>query len=274
MLTVKPFAGLANRLRALDSVMAIAAHDNRKVKLIWNKNIECNCSFTDLFTIPENVELKEIATRFQDNGRVDKTKRKIFKLIGITIPTGYQKVMYDHHIIEAKNSGFDWKEILQYKSVWFNSTTRFYGNGKPFSYLKPSKEIESRIASITANFDDNCIGVHIRRSDNIKAIQMSPTQLFIDKINEEIAKNEKTKVFLATDSPEEEQKLKGIFGERIITTTKVLDRNNPEGIKGALIDMLCLSHTRFIYGSYWSSFSETAAEFGGIDLKILTTETK
>jgi len=71
--------------------------------------------------------------------------------------------------------------------------------------------------------------------------------------------------FLATDSPEEEQDMKKLFGDRIITFAKKLDRNNPEAIQDALVDLLCLSKTRKIIGSFYSSFSDIAADIGYIE---------
>ena len=40
-------------------------------------------------------------------------------------------------------------------------------------------------------------------------------------------------------------------------------------IKDALIDLYGLSRCRLILGSYWSSFSETAAAIGGSELLIV-----
>lgn len=48
-----------------------------------------------------------------------------------------------------------------------------------------------------------------------------------------------------------------------------------QGMKGdflfsaLMVIMLCLSKTRKISGSYWSSFSETAASIGNIELIVV-----
>jgi hypothetical protein len=40
----------------------------------------------------------------------------------------------------------------------------------------------------------------------------------------------------------------------------------------SVVDLFCLSRMSKIYGSYWSSFSEVAAEIGNVDLIVLKSE--
>lgn len=49
----------------------------------------------------------------------------------------------------------------------------------------------------------------------------------------------------------------------------VLSRNSVAGMVDGAIDLYCLAATRRIIGSYWNSYSEIAAELGGIDLEIV-----
>ena len=83
----------------------------------------------------------------------------------------------------------------------------------------------------------------------------------------EKAKHLSTHVLDITDKPAVEQ-----FPEEIIVYKKELSREKEEGIKDALVDMLCLSKTSRIIGSFWSSFSEVSAEIGRIPLTIGTNE--
>ena len=75
--------------------------------------------------------------------------------------------------------------------------------------------------------------------------------------------------FLATDDAEIKRRLLDRFGEdRIITARMELRRDSQEGMKGAVLDLFALSRTEKIIGSYYSSYSEIAAELGGIELII------
>jgi len=90
-------------------------------------------------------------------------------------------------------------------------------------------------------------------------------------MQEAIQSDKETRFFLATDSIEEENTLKDLFKGRIIVQSdKKLRRNDPLAIKDALVDMLCLSKTKKILGSYWSSFSDTAASIGKIEIMVIT----
>jgi hypothetical protein len=51
---------------------------------------------------------------------------------------------------------------------------------------------------------------------------------------------------------------------------KELNRNSQQGITDAVVDMFCLSKTKYIYGSYWSSFSDIASVIG--DDKIIKND--
>lgn len=45
------------------------------------------------------------------------------------------------------------------------------------------------------------------------------------------------------------------------------DRNSLEGMKFAVLDLFCLSKTNKIIGSVGSSYSQIAAEIGGIEVE-------
>lgn len=76
---------------------------------------------------------------------------------------------------------------------------------------------------------------------------------------------------LATDDPAIEYAIKERFPDRVVVRPKVFARDKAAGVRDALVDLLLLSRCRRILGSHWSSFSETAAEIGGIDLEIVGT---
>lgn len=46
-------------------------------------------------------------------------------------------------------------------------------------------------------------------------------------------------------------------------------RQDENGIADAVVDLFILSRTQRLYGSYWSSFSEVAAQIGNIPLEIV-----
>ncbi|MCI0498062.1 MAG: hypothetical protein L0Y36_00070 [Planctomycetales bacterium] len=118
-------------------------------------------------------------------------------------------------------------------------------------------------------FADPTIGVYIRRTDHDTVASYSPEQGFLDAMNAEISRDSQARFFLATDSPQIMSRFTALYGDRILWHAKDYGRNSPQGIQDALIDLLCLSRTKKIIGSYQSSFSETAAQLSDIPLQTI-----
>ena len=78
--------------------------------------------------------------------------------------------------------------------------------------------------------------------------------------------------FLATDCEETEQQMKRLFGERLITRARETSRGSHQGMRDAVVDLFLLARTKNILGSYYSTFSETAASIGGIQWVTVTND--
>ena len=66
---------------------------------------------------------------------------------------------------------------------------------------------------------------------------------------------------------EVKESLESKYPNRIITLMDDTDRNSLEGMKFAVLDLFCLSKTNKIIGSVGSSYSQIAAEIGGIEVE-------
>ena len=66
---------------------------------------------------------------------------------------------------------------------------------------------------------------------------------------------------------EVKESLKSKYPNRIITLMDDTDRISLEGMKFAMVDLFCLSKTRKIIGNVASSYSQIAAEIGGIEIE-------
>ena len=133
----------------------------------------------------------------------------------------------------------------------------------------PVDEIMEEVENRCRNFSDAMIGVHIRRTDNLASIRQSPIELFYQKLDEKIKEDGKVAIYLATDSEEVKREMKERYGDRIFCSGKKADRGSLEGIREGITDMYTLARTQKIYGSFQSSFSDMAAQIGGVPLEIL-----
>lgn len=132
--------------------------------------------------------------------------------------------------------------------------------------LRPVEYVEQRVNAIFQDKNlSECLGVHIRRGDNIKSTNASPLSLFIDRLNQEIGKT----FIVATDDTGVMDTLNRLFPGRCIFPADDRNRHTPHGMVNGLIDFFALAKCPRIIGSAHSSFSEMAVAYGGGILEII-----
>lgn len=267
MITIKPYGGLGNRIRSVDSAIALAECTGKKLKVLWDANKELNCPYSDLFEQSEKFDLKEISTYYLPR-KINEKFSLLLNRLSINYPFSYDSVLLESDISKLKTENYNFCDLKRFNKIYININGSFLTPEKPYRYFKPVKSIDSQINGLTKEFDSNTIGVHIRRTDNRLAIAKSPLERFFELMSREKNRNSKVKFYLSTDSPETEKIIVEKFPGDVITNEKELRRDRKEGIQDALVDLLCLSKTSKIIGSYWSSFSEVASEMGKIPLII------
>jgi hypothetical protein len=266
MITVRPYGGLANRMRVIDSAFQLAKRNNASVKVIWELSDELNCPFDSLFETLKDLHVEEVVlTRTQR--RMNEGIRRIFQLVKIRYPFGYSVCLHDKEILKHTETGYDLNELVKSSpDIFIRTVHKFYEDVHSFEEFVPVLSLKEKIEGYAAQYSDYTIGLHIRRTDNKLSIKFSPLSGFTDRMDEAILKNQDTKFFLATDSPGVEEQIKSKFGNRIIAHPKTLDRNTASAIQDSVVDLYCLSKTKRIVGSFYSSFSEVAARINNIEL--------
>ena len=270
-ITFIPAGGLANRMRTIIAAITLSSRIGSPLRIIWFRDWALKCRFEELFeplVIP-NVTLKEADAL--DLILFDRPRR-----INYHIPFFFQKILfqdciYEQNIDNLLKSDFDFEEWASGRNVFLTSYAIFqqFPNRLYAELFHPVADLKGEIERRCELFTSHTIGIHIRRTDNIVSINESPTELFIKKMEEEIKEYPDTCFYLATDSEEDKSILRSHFGERVITSEKKAVRDSVEGIKDAVVDLYSLSHTHRIYGSFFSSFSETASYLNGAELVIL-----
>lgn len=253
MIIVQPRGGLCNRMRAITAGMEMARRYNTKLIILWKRKSELNASFYDLFKPIKGLKVI--------NYRSSKDIREIMlKKIA-------KSEFNNSEIRESMNRGNDELDIELEKQmklpIYIWTCEQFYHANNFFMLFKPTKKIESQIEQLVDGNNENLIGVHIRRTDQVDSIKYSKTDNFVELMNREIDRNPETLFYLATDDMSEEKYLRNLFPGRIISNeNRMLSRNSEEGISDAVVDLYCLSRCNKIIGSYWSSFTDVAAILG------------
>ncbi len=266
---IKPVGGLCNRLRVIVSSLILAEYTGRGCQLFWMPKSSCNCLYTDLF---------------EPNGLMDIVPLWYFKVARRLNILPFRKVRNKQGIVIDQNvlSEIKWiiniDEYDEFDYVYFKDCFSDFipSQLSPDEYKEKISCYLRRLQPIVSTrnklFDmpSQTIGVHIRRTDNYQAINVSTLEKFIYEMRKSLRENTATQFFLATDDPDVESHLKQIFPNKIIAYPKSgYDRNRKVAIQDALIDLLLLSRCEKILGSSYSSFSEYASLYNQIELNVV-----
>ena len=270
-ITITPYGGLANRMRALNAVIELARVSSLPVHTVLFSNFELNAPFEALFEIPQYENLSITEADFFDRFLYRSPRKHTLWLPYLTAPFMFDTKIYSTDFIRLRDKGIIADTILNGGRVLIESCYDFgsYASSLSKNFI-PQKDILSQVDEfVNNNFSENCIGIHIRRTDNSLSIKNSPLSMFIDAMHREIETCADTKFYVATDDAATKNKLKRDFGDRILYIDTDCNRNSLQGMKEAVKEMWILSRTKKIYGSFYSSYSEIASQLGNIPLNIL-----
>ncbi|MDE6443924.1 MAG: hypothetical protein K2K64_05835 [Muribaculaceae bacterium] len=274
-IVINPIGGLANRMRALASGISLALELASPYEIVWCRNRELNARFEDIFKISPEVKDKVVypsAIKYNLLYSVPRKQNLFVSAIsarssfGVTLRDYVQPLQnlilhdrYDEIKALVKDSLDNGKDtLIQGGTPFYPYTSGFYRH-----LFIPVDSIRKRVEEIMTRLGKDSIGIHIRRSDNAQSILHSPDSLFIREIEDALKRNPDVRFYLATDDEPTKSKFKGLYGDRIICSESVADRNSIRGIEDAATEMFALSNTSRIIGSFYSSFSEAAATLGG-----------
>lgn len=257
MIIIQPSGGLCNRIRSINSAATLARKKGVPLKVLWLNAPELNCPFESLFQPTDEFELINIYSL--------KSPKKLFLQLSAKQRLNNEDILNNKTGVTLNGEFYESLPDSVYIFTW----EQFYPT-EDYHLFRPTPEIQAKIDAVTDTFASHMIGVHIRRTDNVSAIGKSGTDAFIRAMEEEIALDPEVKFFLATDEREEEAILREHFGARIISNEqRVLARDSIEGMHDAMIDLYALAATDKILGSFWSSFTDVAAQMHGIPKVIV-----
>jgi hypothetical protein len=236
-------SGLCNRITALVSGICLAEDLHCRLRVWWPFSAgKCAAYFSDLFdtkSLPPWVWLTD--------GRSSGT--------GIMCTT-------EPDAIALARSG----KMIKSNSVFHRSDPDRWH--RHLQALLPLPEILAGVRGnglmLPAGFIP--VGVHVRRTDNLRSVQRSPLAAFITAM-----KNmPEAYFFVASDDQRVVEKLVKKFPDRVYCHERLRARNSVEGMKEAMVSLYTLALCRVILGSYGSTYSRMA---GRLRLKRVQTIT-
>ena len=249
-----PLAGLGNKMRVIASAEQLAISQNRKLIVLWLRSSACNVKYDHLFkTKAYIVSLSKIFAF-------------LFAIMFKVLKSSWGGCIIKDIDIRSNRSP-EWLEKINSKKLLVFYTCQQFVEKIDLSTFCPTDAVQSMLCN---KIDNNTLGIHIRRGDNLVSIKESPLQLFITEMDRAIRNNSNTTFYLATDSEKEQVELEERYRGRILVYKKrSLDRNSSTAIIDAMVDLYNLSQCEKIFGSFYSSFSQIAALIGNKELIVL-----
>lgn len=262
--------GLSNRLRALASAYVLAKKTNRKLIVIWQPDVHCNCTFDELFTGHNLYVVDSNPFEIGDTCYYDYMNAPLRRA---------NKLRIDHETD---------KDIFIRAAYTLDYS--FYNKDDENEFLRLLKPVAPVLNKLKQFDISSMIGLHIRmgagknfdkeRWDSDEFLDSTGKEFmyfwrdrshydaFIPLVQEILEKNPEQKFFLSADLKLIYDVFTEKFGENIIYNQRTIyDRSKKQQIS-ALLDLYCLSKTKMIYGSAWSAFTEVASRIGGNPCKL------
>jgi hypothetical protein len=272
MLIVEPFGGLGNRMRVVASAMVLAADAGQELEIVWVRRTHLTAAFDELFCPVSVFRLSADPGRLRWAGRSrqDTPVRRLAAATRNRI-AGVSCCIVDNDFQSVWRGEINLLSLARSEHRLYVKTCEELGPTQTaLATFRPIAALQQRIDAVTARFTARTIGVHIRGTDHAHARAESPIETFIDALDRELHEHPETVFFVSTDEPSVEQQLEERYSNHVLTLkAKTLARDTLAGAEDAVIDLFCLSRTRKILGSHWSSFSDVAARIGGIPLEVV-----
>lgn len=264
---VRPRYGLCNRMRVIASIFDGIKDVRGKMTVFWEVNNDLYCQSSNLFSLPKSIT---VINEEPNGGILKKIRNKVDKIMcSIICSCKYN----DLDICRARLEGGLKARNMAYYDTCQPLDPDF---GKyDYSIFEPVPKIkykaEQRYNMISENGKYRVIGMHIRRTDNDLAIQKSESDLFCEIIDSYTKRFgcDKIRFYIASDSVYERKYFTQKYnngGKALVffSDSDVLDRNTVNGIEEAYTELVTLSMTERVYGSFWSSYSVLAAALSKI----------
>ncbi len=275
-LDINAIGGLCNRMRAIATACRLASASNRRLRVIWHSNDELRAPFNELFCpLPDDITLYE-PSDVEYALKWEMPRKKNLYASALYQTLAYKAVYSDTSNL-IRYCGRDEalrQEICSMKGnilIISGLSIGGYDAERMRMMFKPSQAVARIIESRTSRFDAHTVGVHIRRTDNVRSIEDSPLHLFVGEMERILQQEPLTRFFLATDDAGVMRELTGRFGDKIICGDDNVSRDTLRGMMHATADLWALASTSRILGSFYSSFTDLAAVLGDIPLRIMVS---
>jgi len=269
-----PIGGLANRMRMIDSAIRLSSMTTSNYKIYWNKDKGLNCSFSKIWEPIKNLyDVKNIYLIYLLLGlRLRFPFTKFFLFLD---KVHLLKIISEEECCSLMTEQYDFLLLKKYKFSIIVTCENFYPPpphpkcDSGYDEFTLTDNLRKMVNTFIEIFPENIIGIHIRRTDNKNSIKFSPLSSFFSLMQSMLDKEDNIYFYVASDDEDVKKQMKEKFNDKVILLQGAIGRDTEERILFSVVELYALSRTKKIYGSYWSSYSETAAAIGKINLEVV-----
>ena len=252
VVSVKPYAGLGNRVRVLLSAQSLAEWESRSFAYCWPTGAPFGARLTDLW----QVQLP-----------------KVPPLVARAMTVRYR--FHDEHD--------GWRQAARGDRVWQIRTSQPVAlppEAVPWQArlrnLVPVEPVAERVQTF---FDRHLhgrpyVGVMIRAHEVSHALsrEHSPVDWFVARMREIRSARPETAFFVSCDVPEVQDRIVAEFGPAFGLTDKG-GYNTKAALTSAVVDLYLLASSSHVLGPHYSSFPELAVFLAGDRIALETSAT-
>ena len=277
-------AGLANRLHAIVGAQDIAHVTGRELIIHWPVNRECGAPFKRLFKNPVDSHGQPrytFATREHVLALLStRTCVKVYNCGYHNLPTETDECyrvaaddQHEHVIIKSWYAPQMQSDVPQRVTL-----------AQILSRVTQFQPVDEVMAMTPTHFLESCpvlIGMHVRYGDKtevgtwdqdvVRRYAVSRVEDFEQALVQINTILPNCNVLVASHNPEVEKRLREPR-QLAVSLNKTGARDSVLGMREAVVDLWSLSRCKFILGSYWSQYSQLAAELGDIPLVKVGTK--
>jgi hypothetical protein len=255
--------GLANRIRALVSILVISEIIGVKSKFLWVSDPYCPALFNDLFldTHLASVLSPENSIEFIEEYRSREA---------LTEP---------HYFFNDVSSPWVfYANFIQHMGISWDNFHNSYISKLRLLFENVNPHIKNISEELLAGVGDKTLlGVHIRGTDFKRHYEitypdrrLSEPCDFVSHINNYYSSYDL--LYVSVDDSNYLADFENAYSDKLIAHAPNLQFINAvrhSSVQDAIVDMLCLSKTKQILGTYGSSFSEMASDIGSVPRDLI-----
>ncbi|MDO4695481.1 hypothetical protein [Porphyromonas sp.] len=274
-LTLVPKGGLTDRLKVIASAISLALEAETRMDIIWFSDERLYCPSYRLFTLDPMLEeagifIREATAKDWFFNDLPQTGNGFLSYPFLFFR--YDRCFSPKDIRSICENGQE--QLLSLfrgrEHILISSETSLGDHRNMFDLMKASVEVKNAFQSNISDWSDNVVGVHLDSCRKNDVCHHNPIELFIKRMQGMIEDDPSVSFFIASDMPEERERLSTVFAGRIFMPHTVSLLNTPKGCINAFGELLALSQTKHILSTKGGSFSQVAALIGNISLETLS----